>query len=80
MFFGQLLEYYFSYKYPLYALFLLIMDFLNRAERYAEARGDELWFKNLYTHFRQYNGVTDSVWKTLSYLYSNETADLLEYQ
>ena len=56
------------------------MDFLNRAERYAEARGDELWFKNLYTHFRQYNGVTDSVWKTLSYLYSNETADLLEYQ
>ena len=56
------------------------MDFLNRAERYAEARGDELWFKNLYTHYRQYNGVTDSVWKTLSYLYSNETADLLEYQ
>ena len=56
------------------------MDFLKRAERYAEARGDELWFKNLYTHFRQYNGVTDSVWKTLSYLYSNETADLLEYQ
>ena len=56
------------------------MDFLKRAERYAEARGDESWFKNLYTHFRQYNGVTDSVWKTLSYLYSNETADLLEYQ
>jgi hypothetical protein len=56
------------------------MDFLKRAERYAEARGDELWFKNVYTHFRQYNGVTDSVWKTLSYLYSNETADLLEYQ
>lgn len=56
------------------------MDFLNRAERYAEARGDELWFKNIYTGYRQYNGVTDSVWKTLSYLYSNETADLLEYQ
>jgi hypothetical protein len=56
------------------------MDFLKRAERYAEARGDELWFKNIYTGYRQCNGVTDSVWKTLSYLYSNETADLLEYQ
>ena len=56
------------------------MDFLNRAERYAEARGDELWFKYTYTFFRQTHGVTDSVWKTLAYLYSNETADLLEYQ
>jgi len=56
------------------------MDFLKRAERYAEARGDEFWFKNLYTGYRQYNGVTDSVWKTLAYLYSNEVADLLEFQ
>lgn len=56
------------------------MDFLKRAERYAEARGDEMWFKNLYTGYRQYNGVTDSVWKTLSYLYGNEVADLLEFQ
>lgn len=54
------------------------MDFLIRAEKYTEARGDEIWFKNLYTGFRQYNGVTDSVWKTLSYLYGNETADMLE--
>lgn len=56
------------------------MEFLKRAERYAEARGDEFWFKNLYTGFRQYNGVTDSVWKTLSYLYSDQVADLLEFQ
>ena len=56
------------------------MDFLKRAERYTEARGDEMWFKNLYTGFREYNGVADSVWKTLSYLYGNETADLLEFQ
>lgn len=56
------------------------MDFLKRAERYAEARGDENYFKNLYAGFRQYNNVNDSVWKTLSYLYSNETADLLKYQ
>lgn len=56
------------------------MEFLKRAERYAEARGDEFWFKNLYTGFREYNGVTDSVWKALSYLYGNYTADLLEFQ
>jgi hypothetical protein len=56
------------------------MDFLIRAEKYAEARGDELWFKNLYTGFRQYNNVSDSVWKTLSYLYGNYTADLLAFQ
>jgi len=56
------------------------MDFLQRAEQYAAARGDEMWFKNLYTQFRQYNNVSDSVWKTLSYLYNNYTADLLEFQ
>lgn len=60
---------------------MITMDKLNyliRAEKYAEARGDEFFFKNLYTGFREYNNVTDSVWKTLSYLYSNETADMLE--
>ena len=56
------------------------MDFLIRAERYAEARGDEYWFKNLYTGFREYNNINESVWKTLSYLYGNYTADLLEFQ
>ena len=56
------------------------MDYLIRAERYCEARGDEFYFKNLYNGFRQYNSVTESVWKTLSYLYSNEVADLVEFQ
>jgi len=56
------------------------MEYLKRAEQYAEARGDEFRFKNLYTQFRNFNNVTDSVWKTLSYLYSNEVADLLEFQ
>ena len=54
------------------------MDYLKRAERYCEARGDEFQFRNLYTGFRQYNSVSDSVWKTLSYLYGNDTATLLE--
>ena len=57
-----------------------IMEFFKRAEKYAEARGDEFLFKNLYTDYRQYNGITDSVWKTLSCLYDNETANLLESQ
>lgn len=54
------------------------MDFLRRAERYAEARGDEYWFKKIYADHRQHYNVADSVWKTLSYLYSDETADMLE--
>ena len=56
------------------------LDYLIRAEKYAKARGDEYWFKQYYTKYRQDNNVTDSVWKTLSYLYSDETADLLEFQ
>ena len=56
------------------------MEYLKRAEQYAEARGDEFWFKNLYTQFRDFNNVTDSIWKTLSYLYSNEVADQLKTQ
>jgi len=53
------------------------MEYLKQAELYAEARGDEFYFKNLYTQCREFNDVIDSVWKTLSYLYSNEVADML---
>lgn len=56
------------------------MMYLERAQRYAEARGDEYWFADVYTRYREYFGVTDSVWKTLSYLYSDYVADLLEFQ
>lgn len=54
------------------------MDFLIRAERYAEARGDRRLFKSIYAKLRQVNSVTESVWKTLSYLYDDATADMLE--
>jgi hypothetical protein len=55
------------------------MDFLTRAENFARANGDEEWFKNnLYTDFREYNNVNDSVWKTLAYLYGAEIANQLE--
>ena len=56
------------------------MEYLKRAEEYAESLGDDLWFKHLYTGFREFNNVEDSVWKTLSYLYSDDVADLLESQ
>ena len=56
------------------------MEYLKRAEAYAEARGDDMYFKNLYTGFREYNNVDDSVWKTLSYLYDADTAQLLKYK
>jgi hypothetical protein len=53
------------------------VNFLIIAEKYAEAHDDEMWFKNLYTGFREYNDVNDSVWKTLSYLYGNRVANML---
>ena len=56
------------------------MDYLKRAEAYAEAHGDESSFKDLFVCFRAFNNVEDSVWKTLAYLYGNESADLLLYQ
>jgi hypothetical protein len=56
------------------------MDYLIRAEKFAEANGDENWFKFHYTRYREYNNVTDSVWKTLSYLYDDNTANRLEFQ
>ena len=54
------------------------MDFLKRAETYTEARGDDVFFKWIYANHREYNNVADSVWKSLSYLYGNSVADMLE--
>jgi len=56
------------------------MEFLKRAERYAEARGDQNWFKERYTAYREWYNVEDSVWCALSWLYDEDSADLLKYQ
>jgi len=56
------------------------MGFLQRAERYTEARGDDYWFKEVYTHYRNYHNIEDSIWKALTYLYDEDSADLLKYQ
>ena len=39
------------------------LDYLIRAEKYAAARGDENWFKQYYTGYREYYGVEYSVCK-----------------
>ncbi len=56
------------------------MEFLKRAERYAEARGDSYFFKQYYTSYREWYNVEDSVWSALSWLYDEDSADLLKYQ
>jgi hypothetical protein len=56
------------------------MEFLKRAERYAEARGDDDYFREVYTILRESNSVEESVWKALQYLYDGYVADLLELQ
>ena len=55
------------------------MDFLIRAEKYAEARGHAVFFKWIYANHRESHGITDSVWKSLSYLYGDSVADLVEF-
>ena len=56
------------------------LEFLKRAEKYAEARGDELFFKEYYTKYREFYNVSDSVWCALTWLYDEDVAKLLKYQ
>lgn len=56
------------------------MDFLNRAEKYAEARDDVKFFKYVYKGFRSYQGVREAVKSTLTLMYGPLVADLLDYQ
>ena len=54
------------------------MEFLTRAEEYAQFKGDAIWFQDWYWTFRNEYGVRDSVWNTLAYLYDDAVADELE--
>ena len=56
------------------------MEFLLRAERYAEARGDGGLFKHYYSSYREWYNVEDSVWCALTWLYDEDVAKLLKYQ
>jgi len=55
-------------------------DFLRRAEKYCECRGDDLWFRKVYTKHREHYGVTDATWRALADLYSDAVADDIEDQ
>lgn len=54
------------------------MMYLKLAQDYSFAHNDDLVFSNLYTGFREFNGIYDSVWKTLAYLYGVDIANKLE--
>ena len=56
------------------------IEYLMRAEKYAETRGDEYYFKHYYSSCREYNDVVESVWLTLRWLYDEEVANLLKFQ
>jgi hypothetical protein len=55
------------------------MEYLKRAELYAEARGDEDFFKHYYTLYRYQFSVQESIDKTLAWLYDDEVVKLLKY-
>jgi len=58
----------------------LEMEYLKRAQQYAEARGDDNYFREAYTVLRETNSVEDSVWRALEYLYDGFIADLLRFK
>jgi hypothetical protein len=54
------------------------MDYLIRAEQYAEAQGDGALFRSVYTRVRENCNIKLSVWLTLKDLYSDLIADQLQ--
>jgi len=56
------------------------MEYLKRAQDYCIKRGDENWFAEVYTRYREWYNVSDSVWCALTWLYDENTAKLLKYQ
>ena len=55
-----------------------IRAFLNRAEGYAEARGDSKLFKDRYEYYRYSNSVRESARMALDYLYGQDVANTIE--
>lgn len=56
------------------------MDFLKRAQDYAESINDRGWFSHYYAIYREEHlmNVHDSVYATLSWLYGDDVAIRLE--
>ena len=56
------------------------MEYLKRAQDYTAWRGDENWFCERYTAYREFYNVSDSVFCALTWLYDEDTATLLKYK
>jgi hypothetical protein len=56
------------------------MEFLKRAEDYTSKRGDYDIFVAMFKKFRQRYSVSDSIFCALSWLYDEDTANLLQYK
>jgi hypothetical protein len=56
------------------------MEFLKRAEDYTSKRGDYDIFVAMFKKFRQRCSVSDSIFCALSWLYDEDTANLLQYK
>lgn len=54
------------------------MLYLKLAQMYCEEREDGAAFRNIYEGFRLYNGVRESISKTLIYLYDTDVARELQ--
>jgi hypothetical protein len=52
-----------------------IGSLLVKAVNFVESRGDDDWFREVYSNYREFNGVKDSIFMSLSYLYNNEVAE-----
>jgi len=59
-------------------LTMTAMEFLDRAERYAAARGDLPEFRQRYNHYRYKESVRTSTWMSLDYLYGQDIANQVE--
>ena len=56
------------------------MEYLKRAQDYTSKRGDYDIFVAMFKKFRQRYSVSDSIFCALSWLYDEDTANLLQYK
>lgn len=58
----------------------MLIDFLIRAEKYADSTGDLGEFSSRYAYYRQNHSIKESTWKSLDYLYGQDVANRIEQQ
>jgi hypothetical protein len=55
-----------------------MLKFLKSAQEFALNKGDDDWFCEVYTRYRERLDIDDSTWFALSYLYGNEVANEIQ--